>query len=131
MLSISFLVDSFCFLSESISRHIGESQEVLLLLSFFTLVAINANRRNQSQNHKSAPACRRKPVRDPQQLAARPELRLIHNGHRSFRDTDCMAQLIQLIQLKRINLHPIPLASSLRCCLVLFRSGTPDCCAGC
>jgi hypothetical protein len=56
-----------CFLSESISRHIGESQEVLLLLSFFTLVAINANRRNQSQHYRSAPAWRRKPVRNPQQ----------------------------------------------------------------
>lgn len=111
MLSISFLVDSFCFLSESISRHIGESQEVLLLLSFLTLVAINANLRNQSQHHRSAPACRRKPVRDPQQLAARQELRLIHDGHRSFRNADCKAQLIQLIQLKRINLHPILLAS--------------------
>lgn len=128
MLSISFLVDSFCFLSESISRHIGESQEVLLLLSFFTLVAINANRRNQSQNHKSAPACRRKPVRDPQQLAARPELRLIHNGHRSFRNDACMTHLIQL---KRISLQPIPLASSLRCCLVVCKSAMPACCAGC
>ena len=62
---------------------------------------------------------------------ARPELPLIHNGHRSFRDTASMTQLTQLTQLKRIKLEPILLASSLRCCLVVFRSGTPDCCAGC
>jgi hypothetical protein len=58
-------------------------------------------------------------------LAAQSELRLIHGGHRSFRDNACMAKL------KRINLHPIPLASSLRCCLVVCKSGTPVCCAGC
>ena len=58
-------------------------------------------------------------------LAAQPELRLIHGGHRSFRDNACMAQL------KKINLHLIPLASSLRCCLVVCKSGTPACCAGC
>jgi hypothetical protein len=42
-----------------------------------------------------------------------------------------LIQLIQLIQLKRINLHPIPRASSLRCRLVVCKSGTPACCAGC
>ena len=88
---------------------------------------MNRHSRLGGQNCNSRP-------NDYLNLAARPELRLIPVGHRSFRDTDCMAkliQLIQLIQLKRINLHPIPLASSLRCCLVLFRSSTPDCCAGC
>jgi hypothetical protein len=55
-------------------------------------------------------------------------LRLIHDGHRSLRDD---AWMTQLTQLKGITVHPNPLASSLRCCLVLFRSGTPDCCAGC
>jgi hypothetical protein len=36
-------MDSFCFFSESTSRHIGESQEGLLLICLFTEVSIDAN----------------------------------------------------------------------------------------
>jgi hypothetical protein len=88
---------------------------------------MNRHSRLGGQNCNSRPS-------DYLNLAARPELRLIPGGHRSFRDTNCMTQLIQLIQLiqlKRINLHPILRASSLRCCLVVCKSGTPACCAGC
>ena len=53
-LSVSLLVDLFCHLSKTVSRRIGESQEILSLFSFFTEVSINGNRGNGGQHHKSA-----------------------------------------------------------------------------
>ena len=53
-LSVSLLVDLFCNLSKTVSRLIGESQEIFSLLCFFTEVSINGNRGNGSQHHKPA-----------------------------------------------------------------------------
>ena len=53
-LSVSLFVDKFRRLSKAVSSLIGESQEILSFLCFFTEISINGNRGNGCQHHKPA-----------------------------------------------------------------------------